>query len=390
MSSKQETANEEPMVLPVRGSITATNAHEFEAQITRSGLAGHPGPIELDCKELSFISSAGLRVLLKLLKQRPDLRIFNVSQDVYEVFDMTGFTEMARVDRKMRRISVEGCEVIGEGANGKVYRIDPETIVKVYFDPDSLPDIEHERELARTAFVMGLPTAIPYDVVRVDESYGSVFELLNADSFCQLLIDGKMSVDEVCEQSAGLLHLIHATEVNSDLLPNRIDSLKKRVSDLRGIVGDELWEKIHSLVEALPEDHHMIHGDFHVKNVMVQDGECLLIDMDTLSIGHPLFELSGMYDAYLGFTELDHDNLMQFMGIPYETGEELFYGTLKRYFAERSEEELNAILNKVMIPSYVRMAVRFSREDSEHARAMTKCAIAHLEELVPQVDSLLF
>ena len=74
--------------------------------------------------------------------------------------------------------------MIGEGANGKVYRVDRDTIVKVYRKPDAIQEIQRERELARTAFVAGVPTAIPYDVVRIREGgYGSVFELLDATSF---------------------------------------------------------------------------------------------------------------------------------------------------------------------------------------------------------------
>ena len=57
--------------------------------------------------------------------------------------------------------------------------IDPDTIVKVYLNPDALPEIHRERELARLAFVAGVPTAIPYDVVRIEGGgYGSVFELV--------------------------------------------------------------------------------------------------------------------------------------------------------------------------------------------------------------------
>lgn len=45
---------------------------------------------------------------------------------------MTGFTEMLPVEKAFREISVDGCEVIGQGANGAVYRINPEIIIKVY------------------------------------------------------------------------------------------------------------------------------------------------------------------------------------------------------------------------------------------------------------------
>ena len=76
----------------------------------------------------------------------------------------------------------QDCEVIGEGFNGKVYRIDQDNVVKVYKNANALADIQHEREVARLAMVLGVPTAISYDVVRVRDSYGSVFELLNARS----------------------------------------------------------------------------------------------------------------------------------------------------------------------------------------------------------------
>ena len=34
--------------------------------------------------------------------------------------------------KPMREVSVEGCELLGKGGNGAVYRLDEETIVKVY------------------------------------------------------------------------------------------------------------------------------------------------------------------------------------------------------------------------------------------------------------------
>ena len=150
------------------------------------------GKLIIDAAGLEYISSAGLRVILRIKKANPDTIIINCTPETYDIFDMTGFTEMMEVERAYRVFSVEGCEVIGQGANGKVYRIDRDTIVKVYLNPDALPEIHRERELARAAFVAGVPTAIPYDVVRIEGGgYGSVFELLNATSFAKLLIRRK-------------------------------------------------------------------------------------------------------------------------------------------------------------------------------------------------------
>ena len=120
--------------------------------------------VEVDDHPL-YASSAGLRVFLRLMQAVNETVITNVHSELYEILDMTGFTEMTKVRKAYRVISVEGCEAIGQGANGKVYRTDLETIVKVYLNPDALSEIHCERELA---FVAGVPTAIPYDVVRIE------------------------------------------------------------------------------------------------------------------------------------------------------------------------------------------------------------------------------
>ena len=157
------------LTIGLKGHIDSANAAQVEKEITEAW-GQYPGSsIIVDCSDLEYISSAGLRVILRLRKQDSELKVTNVSSEVYEIFDMTGFTEMMEITKAYRKISVEGCEVVGESANGKVYRIDPDTIVKVYRNPDSLPDIKRERELARTALILGIPTAIPYDVVKVGE-----------------------------------------------------------------------------------------------------------------------------------------------------------------------------------------------------------------------------
>ena len=67
--------------------------------------------------------------------------------------------------------------MLGRGSNGTIYRISEDTVVKVYPRGDALSDIRHEREMVRRALVLGIPTAISYDVVSVGDGYGAVFEL---------------------------------------------------------------------------------------------------------------------------------------------------------------------------------------------------------------------
>ena len=377
------------------GRVDSSNAAATEEEIAQlRETYGEDRNIVIDAEELSYISSAGLRILLRLRKQQAGLRIDNVSPEVYDIFDMTGFAEMIPINKAYRQVSVDDCEIIGTGANGKVYRIDPETIIKVYRNPDALPEIRRERELARAAFVLGVPTAIPYDVVRVQGGgYGSVFELLDADSFAGLLISGKKTVDEVARMSVELLKTIHGTVVKPGTMPDMKAVVLNWAEFLKDYLPAEQYEKLYALVAGVPDDLHMLHGDFHIKNIMFQNDESLLIDMDTLCTGNPIFELGSIFNAYVGFGETDHEVIRKFLGLPFEVTARLWHETLRLYLDDADEARIRAVEEKARIVGFTRIMRRSIRRgglDTEDGRAVIAHCRAQLAELLPRVDTLTF
>lgn len=379
------------LIIALSGHIDSANADAVEQDIAvlREGCAADE--VTVDAEKLEYISSAGLRILLRLRKAYPGLRIVSVSPAVYEVLEMTGFTEMITVEKAYRRISVDGCEAIGQGANGKVYRIDKDTIVKVYRNPDSLPDIKRETALARTAFVLGIPTAIPFDVVRVGDGYGSVFEMLNAKSFAKLLAAHPENVDTYVRQYVDLLKTIHTTTVK----PGDMPDMKKVAVGWAEFDGkylpDGKGERLVKLVSGIPERQTMLHGDYHVKNIMLQDDEVLLIDMDTLCYGHPIFELGTMFLAYEGFGICDHKVIENFLGISYDAAQEFYYKSLRLYL-DADDETVETVKKKSMLAGYTRLFRRAIRRDSgaEEDKALIAACKAQLLELIDSVDSLDF
>lgn len=382
------------LTIKLSGHVDSVNAADVENEITALREKNPAQSVILDCDALEYISSAGLRVILRLKRSAAELKLVNVQPEVYNVLEMTGFTEMMEVRKAYRVLSVDGCDIIGQGANGRVYRIDPDTIVKVYYSPDSLEEIQRERELARTAFVLGVPTAIPYDVVRIEGGgYGSVYELLNADSFAELLIKGKKTVDEVAAMSISLLKIIHGTVVKPGIMPDMRRTALHWADYLQDYLPEEKYKKLHDLIAAVPQDMHMMHGDYHIKNIMLQNGESLLIDMDTLCCGHPIFELASMFNAYCGFSELDNSVSRAFLGIPHETAVELWYKSLKLYLDGADDEKVREVEEKAQIIGYTRIMRRGIRRgglETEEGRAEIENCRKHLKDLLSKVDTLLF
>jgi len=369
-------------IISVGGKVDSTNAPEFEQKLTELDTEAK---LVLDLEELEYISSAGLRVILRARKKHADLEVKNVSSEVYEVFDMTGFTEMMHISRAYRRISVEGCEIIGSGANGAVYRIDPDTVVKVYLNPNSLGEIEHERDVARKALVLGIPTAISYDVVRVDDHYASMFEMINAKSFSQLM-EVNPDVDTYVSMYVDLLKLIHGTEVPVGQLPDQRLVTIGWIEFLKDYLPADVYEKLHTMIVAIPHDDHMIHGDYHTKNLMLTNDEVILIDMDTLAVGHPILELASMYNAFVGFYLLDHEGVKSFLGYDWETSTTFWKRALELYLGTEDPATLKLYEDRAKIVGMVRMMRRTIRRNGDPA--FIELCRKELCELAKTVDSL--
>ena len=364
MNEVKAVYGEEATTLFLSGRIDSVNAGAVEAEIARL-TADRSGPIVLDAADLTYISSAGLRVILRLKKACPALKIVNVSREVYEILDMTGFTEMLPVEKAYRTVSVEGCEVIGEGFNGRVYRLDDDTVVKTYKNADALADIKHEREVAKLALVLGVPTAISYDVVKVGESYGSVFELLRARSFAKILAGEPERFDWCVAQYVEMLKKIHAVRVPQGKLPSMKEKTAVIAGRVRPLLPEAAGEKLMRLIEEIPESDRMIHGDYHTKNIVLAGDEVLVIDMDTLSVGQPIFDLMQMYNSYVGYSELDPAAVLAFQGYPAETARRFWRASLCAYLGA-DEAAAAAVEKKVRILSYTDLidwSIRFPDGD---------------------------
>lgn len=370
--------------------IDSTNVNLVEQRL-HNELDGYKGNVIIDCDELEYISSAGLRIILKVKKEFPNTKIINCNQAVYEIFEMTGFTEMMDIEKGYRKISVDNCEVIGEGAYGIVYRIDPDTIVKVYKNPNSIDDIIKERERAKKAFVLGIPTAISYDIVKVGDLYGSVFEMLDAKSFAELLNSGE-SINKLVKQSVQILKQMHETEnINNDL-PDKKEEAIMWVEGCKGYLPKDTYKKLLDMIKNIPNRNTIIHGDFHVKNIMHLENENLLIDMETLSVGHPILELACSYSIYEGFECLDPKNPEKFLGIPQEQCRKFIDLTFKYYFDELEDNLIEKIKNKVKIICYMRLLRRQIKHfgDSNEAKASIEFCKNYLIDNIDKVDNLYF
>lgn len=339
------------------GSVDSSNAMQMESEISNACEGKSFSSLELDLKDLKYISSAGLRVVLKLAKLYNHFEVVNASNEVFEIFDVTGFTSIVKVSKKLRTVSVEGCEMIGRGANGMVYRLDNDTIIKVYASSTPKDVIREEREYAQRAFLAGVPTAISFDMVNVADSYGIVFELVRADTLAQRINSDQIRYEWYANAYANLFKDIHKIEVKSNALPSTksiyhglIDKMEKWYS-LDGVAT------MHKLIDIIPDRNTIVHNDFHTKNVMLQGDELLLIDMAEISCGHPIFDLGASYFVHKHTAENKPHLVPRFLGVDADTALNLWDIMVKVHFNTKDDEKVAYYNNLVKRMCFIKMAL---------------------------------
>jgi uncharacterized protein (TIGR02172 family) len=343
------------LTLYPEGHIDTNNAGQFEKDAFEAIEEAQGASLVIDATNLEYISSSGLRVMMKLMKRTTSrIPVVNVSPAVFEIFDVTGFTDLLDVKKALRQVSVDGLEMIGSGGYGKVYRIDDETIVKVYSPSITLDFVERERDVSQKAFLMGVPTAISYDVVQVGDAYGVVYEMIDAKTTAQVIDADPSKIGEVATKSALLLKELHQIVPGPNAgLPDCKEHFIEWIDSLEEFITEEETDTLKGFIRSIPDRDTFLHGDFNAKNIMDTKGELLLIDIGDASIGHPIFDVAGLMLAYIilpnsrGGMRSDEE-LRRLQGFDLDLAPQMWGAMCAAYFGLTSPEEIAAITQRLM------------------------------------------
>ncbi|MBP3792444.1 MAG: STAS domain-containing protein [Ruminococcus sp.] len=83
------------LTMVIEGRVDTTTAPELDNQL-KDSIEGVTDLI-LDFTKVEYVSSAGLRVLLsaqKTMNKQGQMKLIGVSDDIKEIFDITGFSEI--------------------------------------------------------------------------------------------------------------------------------------------------------------------------------------------------------------------------------------------------------------------------------------------------------
>ena len=123
----------------------------------------------------------------------------------------------------------------------------------------------------------------------------------------------------------------------------------------------------------------------------MQKDEILLIDMDTLSVGHPIFEFGSIFNAFVGFHELNQENVKHFQGFDFDLSTRFFHKVLAAYLNTDDEQKIQSLYDKAALIGYtrlIRIGIRRSESKTEQGRKELAYRTERLLTLLSQTDTL--
>lgn len=168
-----------------------------------------------------------------------------------------------------------------------------------------------------------------------------------------------------------LLRPLHDTHLRPGTLP----AIEERMAGWIGYLearyldhGDA--DMMRQVVAAVPHRDTLLHYDFHEGNVMVADGELVLIDLDDVCVGNPLFDLMNHHDTHILISRRAPSLVRESLKMSSEEAEATYRATLAAYFGSGDAEMVTAHMDRMAL--MVPFAILVSLARSQGARMMSE------------------
>lgn len=236
------------------------------------------------------------------------------------------------MDNIFRQIHIENCKYVNKGGCATVYRLNEDKIVKVFDRGSTLAMIEREYDYSKRAYEHGIPTAKPYEIVDCGAYYGIIFEFIRGEGLSSVVENHPEIIPEMTVKYADILKKLHSTDLGEGVLDSIKPLYHEKIAAMEKWCTKEEAEKLHSFIDWVPDANTICHGDYHEKNILVRDGELILIDLADFTSGHPIFDLSVVYTSHVLIGRNHPELALEHLGMDYEKALAMWDGFIIHYF----------------------------------------------------------
>lgn len=198
--------------------------------------------------------------------------------------------------RKIKKSEIANMAVIGKGACATIYKLEDDKVLKLYDkgDRNTAEFVKNEFDISTEIYNLGITTAKTYELCECDGIYGAVYEFVSGNTMLDM-IENEGNLSDYISDLSDIGKQIHSNSVDTKTFPKATELLERLIVHIKPWVNDEQYKHIEMLIDAIPDDNTLIHGDFHPGNIIIRQGKPILIDVGGASHGHPVFDFISMH-----------------------------------------------------------------------------------------------
>lgn len=325
-------------LIMVEGVLDADGARQLLGVMSKNRV------YTLNFAQVPSVKFAALRALLHARREGFVFHIVDATRDVLQRFETTGVANTISILGVSRRIDMSDYKESGDGYTAISYfKNDGDSMMKLYYDFMSSSVVEREKRIARSAFVMGIPTPMSGDIVHDGRRHGLTFErVADKRSFARIMSEEPERLEELATTFAAMTKKLHETPCDTSVFPNVAELYHKFVDDCDMLEVEEKV-KVHSFINNIPASQTCVHGDLHMGNVITNGKENLFIDMSDFGWGSPWFDIGMLYII----TMLSEEELTKkYYHVDCKAMAEFWKIFLREYFGATTPEQVAEIEEK--------------------------------------------
>ena len=181
-------------------------------------------------------------------------------------------------------------QLIAEGSEAEIFAWEDGRVLRLLRNPDAQQKVEWEAHAMRAALAAGVRVPAVHGTTTVNGRPGLIMERIDGPDLLTLVGGRPWTVLSIGKTSGQLHARLHGVSA-----PDGIPALKARLAariEASDLVPRHLAEFALSALLDLPDGDRLCHGDFHPGNIMMSDGEAVLIDWTDATRGDPNADLS--------------------------------------------------------------------------------------------------
>ena len=239
----------------------------------------------------------------------------------------------------LRFVPTQDLELMSVHRKGReVFRGLDGRVIKVVADKRRLSRASAVFEAVSAAYEGSAAIAQPYELVCTAYGYAMVLEFVDGAPLSDLIVQGEVSPETAGAMMARCLSDLHA--LHGD--PTRMRDVRKPFLSMVDNVALWLSEATVAVckksIRMIPASTTLVHGDVHMGNVFMRScGSPVLIDADTISMGHPVFDLACTYSTLVCEAIVDSVRAESFHGVSTEITRAVWQSLVSCYFANARE-----------------------------------------------------